>query len=290
MTVISASYKTDIPAFYGEWFSRRLEEGAVDIRNPYNNRVSSLSLLPCDVDAFVFWTRNAGPFLPVLSERVEGKYPFYFQYTVTGYPREIERSVIDAAEAIAQIRELSGRYGRHSVVWRYDPIFVSDRTPISFHLENFQRLANLLEGAVNEVTVSFAQLYAKTRRNLDRLARRHPVGFQDPTLLQKQEMMGELAEKARQVGMNMTLCTQPCLETDAVSGAACIDRKRIAAVGGPNLDSRLQRNREGCLCISSRDIGSYDTCPHGCVYCYAVKSQEKAKAAIKSHDRGLSVL
>jgi hypothetical protein len=290
MTVISASYKTDIPAFYGDWFRNRLDHGFVDVRNPYNNKLSRLSISPADVDAFVFWTRNAAPFLPVLSEKIEKHFPFYFQFTVTGYPKPIERSVIDDALAIQQIRDLSIRYGPHAVVWRYDPIFISELTPEAYHKKNFQRLARQLAGSVNEVTVSFTQLYAKTKRNLAQLEARYPVGFVDPSVSQKEGMVAWMQKSAKESGMRLTLCTQPHLEISDIRGAACIDGDRLSKVGCETRLAGMQKNRDGCLCISSRDIGSYDTCPHGCVYCYAVQSPSKVRAAVKNHDRSSSVL
>ncbi len=290
MTIISASYKTDIPAFYGDWFRNRLDDGFVDVRNPYNNTINRISLLSENVDAFVFWTRNAEPFLPVLSDKIEGQYPFYFQFTVTGYPKPIERSVIDVSLAVEQINRLSIRYGPHSVVWRYDPIFVSDMTPISFHKQNFQQLAERLSGSVNEVTVSFTQLYTKTKRNLAHLDARHSIGFLDPPKECKSELLSSMQETAEELGFRLTLCTQPLLETKEIQGAACIDGDRLANVGVDGLTAALQKNREGCLCVRSRDIGSYDSCPHGCVYCYAVQSPSKARTAAKNHDRSSSIL
>lgn len=290
MTILSASYKTDIPAFYGDWFEGRLDAGYVEVRNPYNSKLSRLPLNPTDVDAFVFWTRNTAPFLPLLSNKIEGIYPFYFQFTITGYPKPIERSVIDDAIAIRQIRELRDRYGPHAVVWRYDPIFISDLTPMSFHRRNFEKLAAALQGSVNEVTVSFTQLYAKTKRNLVALEARHPVGFADPPFSQKVELLGWMREKALEFGQRLTVCTQPQLETDEVTGAACIDGNRLAQLGYKAGITRMQKNRDGCLCLQSRDIGSYDTCPHGCVYCYAVQSMSNVKIAAKNHDRNSSIL
>jgi Domain of unknown function (DUF1848) len=286
MTVISASYKTDIPAFYSPWFAQRLRKQFVETRNPFNSKISRISLAPEDVAAFVFWTRNAAPFFPVLYKDVVGQYPFYFQYTVTGYPRLIETSVILAEDAIHQMKKIADSFGSQAVVWRYDPVFVSDITPVSFHLENFARLAQQLTGVVNEVVVSFTQPYAKTKRNLKRLEQKTSINFQDPVETQKRSLLEMFSDTAKQSGMKLTLCTQPVLASKYLPAAACIDKDRIIANGGSDILSKLQGNRPGCLCIASRDIGTYDTCAHGCVYCYAVSNPEKAKAALKSQ-RGL---
>jgi len=289
MTVISASYKTDIPAFYGDWFQRQLTQKFVETKNPFNNKKSIISLAPEDVDAYVFWTRNADPFLPVLHNAIANQHPFYFQFTVTAYPRLIETSVISSEDSISQMTSIANNFGPHAVVWRYDPIFVSDLTPLNFHLENFTKLARQLEHVVNEVVVSFTQPYAKTKRNLARLEQKTPINFQNPPNEIKQSFLMELQKIAASSGIRMTLCTQPNQMTERLTGAACIDKNRIAAIGGENIDPKLQGNREGCLCIASRDIGMYDTCAHGCVYCYAVGSAKKAKAALKTYKRGLAI-
>ncbi|MEH6525725.1 MAG: DUF1848 family protein [Sneathiella sp.] len=192
MAVISASYKTDIPAFYGDWFQQQVTQKFVEIKNPYNNKKSIISLAPEDVDAFVFWTRNAEPFLPVLYKDIADNHPFYFQFTVTAYPRLIETSVISSEDAISQMISIAKPFGPHAVVWRYDPIFISDLTPLSFHLENFTNLARQLETTVSEVVVSFTQPYAKTKRNLARLEQKSPLNFQDPPDEIKQPFLAEL--------------------------------------------------------------------------------------------------
>lgn len=290
MAVISASYKTDIPAFYGDWFQKQLVQKFVETQNPYNNKKSIVSLAPEDVDAFVFWTRNADPFMRVLYDKIAGNHPFYFQFTVTAYPRLLESSVIASDVAISQMKSIASDFGPHSVVWRYDPIFVSDITPISFHLENFTYLARRLEGVTNEVVVSFTQPYSKTKRNLARLEQKTPVNFQDPSHEVKKSVLMEMQNVAAASGIRMTLCTQPTHAAERLPGAACIDLDRIVALGGESIKPKLQGNREGCLCVASRDIGKYDTCAHGCVYCYAVNNAEKAKAALKIYKRGLAVM
>lgn len=286
MTVISASYKTDIPAFYGNWFEQRLHKRFVETRNPFNNKKTTISLAPEDVDAFVFWTRNASPFLPLLYSDIADQYPFYFQFTVTGYPRLIETSVISTEEAISQMKSIAASFGPQAVVWRYDPIFVSDKTPFAFHLKNFAHLAQRLIGVTNEVVVSFTQPYTKTIRNLKRLERQTPVNFQDPADNLKLSLLEKLKDIAKQSDIKLTLCTQPNLVSKSLPAATCIDKGRIFANGGSEVSSKLQGNRSGCLCVASRDIGTYDTCAHGCVYCYAVSNPEKAKAALKAQ-RGL---
>ncbi|MGB3944952.1 MAG: DUF1848 family protein, partial [Methanothrix sp.] len=137
--IISASYRTDIPAFYGEWFERRLEAGYCSVANPYNRRkVRRVSLLPEDVDGFVFWTRNLGPFMGRLSRVADLGRPFVVQQTVTGYPRKLEPAALGAAEAVQLIRAVADAYGPRAAVWRYDPILFTSLTPPEFHVRNFE--------------------------------------------------------------------------------------------------------------------------------------------------------
>lgn len=281
--IISASYRTDIPAFYADWFFARLQAGRAVVRNPYSGKPAAVDLRRENVTGFVFWTRNFGPLLARLEELQRFGRPFVVQYTITGYPRELEAAVIEPAKAVQQIRRLAAEVHPQCPVWRYDPIVTSTATPPAFHSANFQRIAAGLEGAVDEVVVSFAQLYRKTRRNLDAAARRHNLGWQDPPDEAKLEMASALAAVARSHGMRLTLCTQPQYLIPGVEEARCIDARRLARIGGIPLHVPLKGNRPGCACYESRDIGEYDTCPHGCAYCYAVSHRRVALARYKAH-------
>lgn len=276
--IISASYKTDIPAFYGDWFEHRLAEGHVDVRNPFNNKLYSVSLKKEDVDGFVFWTRNIAPFEGRLKHLIADHFPFYVQFTVTGYPTALEPSVIPLEQSIAQIKKLAGEYGKEAVIWRYDPILISSLTPIDFHHKQFAFISRELAGSVNEAVVSFTQFYRKTTANLNALQKIKGTCFEDPDLSLKQALLDEFREIAHESGQKLTLCTQPNLVSDQISGAVCIDAERLGLT-----QQKARGNRPGCLCAASRDIGAYDTCIHGCVYCYAVSKTKKAKAAYHRH-------
>jgi hypothetical protein len=253
--------------------------------NPYGGPAYRVNLRPEDVDGFVFWTRNAGPFLPVLEElSAEGR-PFVVQFTLTGYPRALESAVPATETALAQIRWLAERFGRRAVVWRYDPLLVSEVTPPDWHERNFARLVGALKGSVDEVVLSFVQIYAKTRRNLDAAARRHGFAWQDPPEDEKRALIARLARIAAGGGMAASLCAQAALLSGLARAAACIDAGRLSDVAGRPITARRKGNRPGCDCHESRDIGAYDACVQGCVYCYAVSSQTRAKARIKTHDR-----
>ena len=281
--IVSASYRTDIPAFYGDWFGRRLAAGWADVTNPYGGPPYRVSLTPDAVDGFVFWTRNIGPFMPVLPS-VASTWPFVVQFTITGYPRALETSVTGADRAVRQVRELAARYGPRTVVWRYDPILFTSLTPAAWHRETFARLAASLAGATDEVAISFAEIYRKTKSNLSSAARRHGFTWWDPPADEKRALIAALQAVAVDHGMALTLCTQPDLDIGGTPPARCIDAARLSAVAGRAIGARTKGNRPGCLCAESRDIGAYDTCPHGCVYCYAVQHRDKARRAYKAHD------
>lgn len=279
--IISASYKTDIPAFYGEWFERRLEAGFCRMRNPYGGQEYRVSLRPEDVDGIVFWTKNLGPFLPRLESVHRRGLPFVVQYSINGYPRALEWSVTDAARAVEQVRRVAGDYGPRVMVWRYDPVVFSSLTPVGFHRRNFEALAAAMEGSTDEVVISFAQIYKKSRRNMDAAARGFGFEWWDPELEPKRALARELTECAAAHGMRLTVCAQPEI---GVHEARCIDAIRLSEVAGRLIGAKLKGNRPGCACYKCRDIGEYDTCPHGCVYCYAVQTRAVAKRRYAAHD------
>jgi len=291
--IISASYRTDIPAFYADWFLARVGAGFVQFRNPFGGGLVDVSLAASDVDGVVFWTRNFAPLIDRLQPVIARDWPFVVQFTVTGYPRLLEPSVIREEDAVAQVARLATLFGPRAVVWRYDPILLSSQTDAPWHREAFGRLAGQLKGSVDEVVVSFVEPYRKTVRNLDRLATDAALEWRLPTDDEKTSIARDLSAIAAEAGMRLTLCTQPQL-VDALSGVAaparCIDTERLGDVAGRPLAAPTKGNRPGCLCAQSRDIGAYDTCPHGCAYCYAVADRARAKQAHSAHDRQATLL
>lgn len=283
--IVSASYKTDIPAFYGDWFLNRLHAGYCMMVNPYNRSQSfRISLRREDVDGFVFWTKNAGPFLDKLAEVHSRGYPFIVQFSINCYPRKLEFSVTDASRAVKQAREIAQRYGSRTLVWRYDPVVFSSETPAETHLENFEWLASRLEGCTDEVVISFAQIYQKTRRNMNWASREFKFEWTDPDDEQKRRLMRELLRLASLHKMQLTLCSQPYLLEPGVQEARCVDARRLSVLSGMQIHARLKGARKECGCFESRDIGDYDTCPHGCVYCYAVNNRKLAQRRFREHD------
>ncbi len=282
--IISASYKTDIPTFYGDWFINRLNVGYCKMVNPYGGQIYTVSLKREDVDGFVFWTKNLGPFLDKLPLIKERGFPFMIQYAINGYPRELETSVVDAKRSIEHIKQVHDLYGPRVPVWRYDTIIFTSLTPIDFHLRNFERIAGELEGFTDEVVVSFAQIYRKTKRNVDRAAKKHGFTWHDPEHEVKFKLAEDLAAVARSCGMQLTMCSQRQFLAPGVEDARCLDARRLSDIAGKPVTAKLKGNRADCGCYAARDIGAYNTCPHGCVYCYAVSNSKTAQERYKKHD------
>lgn len=282
--IVSASYKTDIPAFYGDWFLQRLKAGSVRVVNPYGGPVQTVRLDREAVDGFVFWTRNAHPFGAALETVALRGDPFVVQYTITGYPRALDAGTIPADRAISDVRHLAAAYGHRCVIWRYDPIVATSLTPFTWHEANFADLCQELEGVVDEVVVSFAHVYRKTARNMAAAARTHGFDWWDPAAEEKRDLLSRIASCARHHGIALTLCGQPVLRVPGVAEARCIDAERLAAIAGRPLGAERKPHRPRCGCWASRDIGAYDTCPHGCVYCYAVSNRPRAKNRHRRHD------
>jgi hypothetical protein len=286
--IISASYRTDIPAFYPAWFLNRFHAGWAKVVNPYGRQVTTVPLRT-GVEGFVFWTRNVGPFRAALEEVRAAGIPFMVQYTVTAYPRAVEASVIEAERSLALMEELAARHGPRAVVWRYDPVVFTSLTPADWHQDNFARLAGRLSGVVDEAVISFATIYRKTERNLAAAARAHGFTWWDPPAEEKRALATRLAAIAAENKLALTVCSQTELTVAGTEGARCVDAGRLRDVAGgwgltPAVTARQKGNRPGCFCSESRDIGEYDTCPHGCTYCYAVGSRSLAKRRHALHD------
>ncbi|CAA7616242.1 DUF1848 domain-containing protein [Magnetospirillum sp. UT-4] len=282
--IVSASYRTDIPAFYGAWFRNRFRAGFARVANPYGGPESVVPLRD-GIDGFVFWTRNAEPFVDALREVRAAGLPFVVSHTVTGGGRAVEPSTPEPARAVRSMRALAAEFGPRAVVWRFDPILLTDSAPAEAQLETFTRLAEALAGAVDECVISFATLYKKSIRNLKDAG----VAWSDPPDDEKRALAGRLAEGAQAAGMRLTLCSQADYCVDGTTLAACIDAQRLEDVAAGwglerTINAKIKGNRPDCACHESRDIGAYDTCPMGCAYCYAVSSQAAAKRRYRGHD------
>ncbi len=277
--IISASRRTDIPAFYHRWFMNRIRDGFLLTRNPYNaNQIKRVSLLPSDVDAIVFWTRNPEKLIKHLPELDRLNYKYYFQYTITGYSKPIEKHLPSPYKAIKTFTELSDLIGKEKVIWRYDPILLSNLTPINEHKRLFNKIAQMLSGKTERVVISFADLYQKTERNLNSI---NDLEYYD--ILTKKDELKDLScymeEVATKYGMEISTCAEDLdLEHVGIKKGKCIDEKLLKDLFDLDFSSAKDPGqREGCGCIKSIDIGQYNTCLHGCSYCYATFSENMVK-------------
>ena len=277
--IISASRRTDIPTYYSEWFFNRLREGDVLVRNPMNARqISRISLSPEAVDGIVFWTKNPVPMLSRLGELEP--YPYYFQFTLTAYGRDVEPNLPGKnGVLIPAFQELSRMAGRERVVWRYDPIFLSDRYTVDYHCQYFRVLAAKLGEYTEKCTVSFLDFYRSTARNM------RSLHIREMTAAQQREMMERFSEIAGEYGLYIDTCSEAIsLEDLGISHASCVDRERLERIGGYRLKAGRDRNqRKECGCAASVDIGAYDTCGNGCLYCYATDSPPRAAERVRAH-------
>ena len=262
--ILSVSRRTDIPAFYSEWFYNRLKEGFVYVRNPMNiHQVSKVMLSPEVVDCIVFWSKNPRPMFARLDELKD--YMYYFQYTINAYDQGMELSVPRKEGIINTFKELSDKIGPKRVIWRYDPILLTEKMDTDYHVKYFEEIAKRLEGKTNTCVISFVDLYKKTQSNLKDTQAREP----------SQNEMVELATKMCQIAQVYGMLIQTCaeaieLESVGIKHGKCIDSVLIEDLLGVKLVVGKDPNqRKECGCVQSIDIGEYNTCAHGCKYCYA---------------------
>jgi len=278
--IVSASRRTDIPAFYGEWLLNRLREGFALVRHPFNPlQVTRVSLDPRVVDGIVFWTKNPAPLLPRLAEIERLGHRALFQVTLTGCDRDLEPHVPARAEGIAAFRTLAEQIGPERVLWRFDPIlFTATRGP-DLLLREFADLAAALRGFTRQCTVSFLSLYAKCRHNLAGIALLHPDDGD------RIDFVRQLAMIAAENDIVLRACCDVFLhEQCGIEAARCIDDRLLTEVWGRPGVPKAKGQRPGCHCATSIDIGAYNTCPHGCRYCYANVSARAVAANVARHD------
>ncbi|MCU0913703.1 MAG: DUF1848 family protein [Planctomycetes bacterium] len=282
--IISLSRRTDIPAFYADWFLRRVQEGFAGVVSPYGRSRYLVSLEPQAVDCFVFWSKDFTPFIPHLNTLDRLGYRFYFNYTLTGLPAVFE-SHVDKEAALKTLEYLSTRYSPRHINWRFDPIILSSITGPDFWLDAFERLAARLAGRVERCYFSFVTAYEKVRHNFLQLLLHDGIGILQPHPEEKIALADRLAAIGQRYGIRMYSCCGDYLLSDWVQKAHCIDGGIIEQLFFPQgLQYQQKPTRRECGCTESIDLGTYDTCPHGCVYCYANASREVAGRAFQRHD------
>lgn len=283
--IVSVSRRTDIPAFYGPWFERRLDEGFAGWENPFGGQKYLVSLKREDVIALVFWSKDYRPFFSTL-ERVRALgYPTVFNYTITGLPQDFECNLAPTDDALDSLIELSRLYSPDHVNWRYDPIVISSMTPAEFHEQKFAELCAKLRGHVKRCYFSYAIQYGKVARNYQRFEREHRIKFFDPSESERISLARRLAAIAATHEIEMFTCCGDYLIGEQIKKAHCIDGDIISRLYyGGDWHGVEKPSRKECGCTASTDIGKYDTCPHGCIYCYANVNKERAVDACRTHD------
>ena len=272
--IISASRRTDIPALYPEWFMNRLREGQVLVPNPYNRKkVSRIRLTPDAVYCIVFWTKNPEPLIPYLKEIDRMGYRYYIQMTVTDYERDLEPGIPGMEESMATFLLLSEMIGKDRLDWRFDPIVLTDKYSVEYHVEKFEAMCQWLHRATERCVISFVDLYEDN-------------GF--PCM--EPEEMWEIAQRLSKIAGRYHLPLYTCAEKIDLSAfgirhGACIDRERIQKLAGYKMDvKKASGQRPQCRCVESIDVGIYDTCTNGCKYCYATRSTGSARRKKELYD------
>ena len=322
MHFISASRKTDIPALYSEWFMQRIRAGYCHWTHPHTAQMQRISLMPEDCLAVVFWTRNPGPLLPHLDELTERGFKYYFFFTITGYPRSLEPYALKLGESIKSFRALSERVGPDRAFWRYDPVLLSNATPVSYHIDRFGEIAKQLAGYTRQCTYAWYLPFNHAQRNLaERQVVLRPLSDEDRHML-----LSQMVKITDSHNMRLVSCfSDDCLRVPRIQMGGCIDLDILRELtGNPDLDlmpaaqfdemlrgpqtrpsvlaslrtlaGRARRTLMAetepshCRCVASIDIGSPDTCVFGCAYCFATRSGEAALQNYRAHDPADSIL
>ena len=275
--IINTGQRTDIPAFYAEWFANRLREGVVCVRNPYNpSQVSRYRLDPTVVDVIGFCTKDPTPMFPYMD--LLKNYGQYWFVTITPYGRDMEPNVPDKHRLLEDFKRLSEQVGVNAIGWRYDPILLSERYTTAYHLRAFETMASALEGYTQTAVISFIDLYPKVRRN-----------FPEAREVRAEERI-RLGKALIEIASAHGMIVKPCAEGDELApyGADCSGCMRLGdyekAIGKKLSAPKRKGTRAGCACYLACDIGAYNTCKHLCKYCYANAEPTRVLTQSRLHD------
>ena len=274
--IISASRRTDIPSLHTKWFLNRLKEEYIITQNPISkNNFYKIPLNKNIVDIIVFWSKN--PNIDFLKEVRDLGYKFYLHFTITPYDKNIERNIPNKKLLIRNFQTISKLFGKEKIIWRYDPIILNDDFNANYHINNFKNFADSLNGYTDECIFSFVQIYSKIKNNIKN------INDDDKLLLI--ENIKEISEKNN---IKLKSCSQDFdkITNIRVEKSACIDKERIQKILGYSIKEKKDKSqRKLCNCIESIDIGMYNTCTNGCIYCYA-----NSKNILKDYDANNEIL
>lgn len=278
--ILSVSRRTDIPAFYSTWFMNRIKSGFVMVRNPFNHKqISKISLNPEYIDCIVFWTKNAQPIMKYLDE-ISNNYLFYFQYTLNAYDRDIEPSADSLENRLEIIKQLSSKIGKEKVIWRYDPILISDKYTVNWHISQFEKISNELSNYVETCVFSFLDIYDKIIKNI------YSINGKAPSYEEKMYISKKFSQIAEANNIKLKTCSEDIeLSKYNIRPSCCIDPILIGKLLNCEIKTKKDSNqRQTCGCVESIDIGEYNTCLNGCLYCYANYSYNSVIQNCKKHD------
>ncbi len=277
--IISASRRTDIPAFFSEWFINRIQAQYAYVRNPMNiHQISKISLMPSIVDCIVFWSKNPKPMITKLDKLKD--YMYYFQFTLNAYNKDLETNLPSPEDRIHTFQVLSELIGKQRVIWRYDPVILNNQYSIDWHIKKFEYIANQLYNYTEKVTISFIDLNSKISNNAKR------KNICELSSSQKNALAKSLSEIAHSHNLRIDTCAEDIdLSAYGIDHARCIDDKLIAKLLDCSIDSGKDKNqRLGCGCVASIDLGLYNTCQNGCIYCYANHNADIRKRNCEAYD------
>lgn len=275
--ILNTGSRTDIPAYYSDWFYNRIKEGYVLSRNPYYPaQITKYLLHPEVVDMLVFCTKNPSPMLERLS--LLSAFDMFWFVTITPYGKEIEPHVPPASQVIGHFQKLSEQVGKERMSWRYDPIFITDSYPADYHIEQFHQMAKSLSGYTEQCVVSFIDLYEKTQRNFH--------GIRSVTKKEQERLIAAFSEIAKETGLQIHLCCENAdLIRENVDADGCMSKAVLEKALGCRLHvPQKKMARKECSCLLGADIGAYNTCGHGCLYCYANYDRETVIKNRKLHN------
>lgn len=274
--ILQTGMRTDIPAFYSEWFMNRIKEGYVLVRNPYyGEQVTRYEINPDVVDLIAFCTKNPMPMFAQL-EKLKA-YGQYWFVTITPYGKDLEPNVPDKNDVINCFRDMSGILGINSMGWRYDPVIVSEKYTVDYHISAFEKIASQLSGCTETCIISFVDIYEKVKRNAPEI--RSVTEFEQITLAKA------FAEIGRRYGITVKGCHEsPSLAEYGIDMSGCLNQEVYEKALGFSLDLPKKKSQRDCNCFFGTDIGAYNSCGHLCRYCYANADTEYVKKNMARHD------
>ncbi len=273
--IISVSRRTDVPAHYADWFINRLKQGYVFVKHPYTKEIFHVSLKQEDISGIVFWSKNFSPLLPKIDEIETITDNLFFHFTITGMSKDIEMNAPPYHEAVQDLVFIAERYSPENVIWRFDPICITDKISFEEHMGSFRKCVEMVKGNVTACYISFVHPYTKVIRNFEKYTNHTLL---DITVEEKRSYAKQLAQIADQYGIKLFACCNDYLLPETIDKGRCINKNDLSRVWGYELQpyEKSSPTRKECGCTRSIDIGAYDTCPHGCIYCYANTDKEKS--------------